>query len=157
MLGMPFARRRLFSRLISARCRFPEQLVVGWLRAAFEQTQVIATLTVAGVEYAAALNRRAFWELTTQLLWLAGLPKAERGTGVDSTLNNERMREKKTDEYMRQNGLPSNIDVDAMEDLLLDVSGDKLMKTEAKLVTDAVKDTELNFWMIYRFWRDDST
>lgn len=72
-------------------------------------------------------------------------------------LDLERTNEIKTDKYMRENGLPSKIDVAEMETFILNVSADKLIKAEAKLLTEAVKGAGTNLWMVYRLWREDST
>lgn len=133
------------------------QFAVGWLRAAFEQSRIIATLTASGLGHAAAPNRRAFWELTIRMLWLGDMPPSDRATAADTMLDLERTNETKTDKYMRENGLPSNIDVAEMEAFILNVSEDKLIKAEAKLLTEAVKGTGTNLWMVYRLWREDST
>lgn len=39
----------------------------------------------------------------------------------------------------------------------MNVSEDKLIKAEAKLLTEAVKGTSMSLWMVYRLWREDST
>ncbi|WP_394941218.1 hypothetical protein [Psychromicrobium sp. YIM B11713] len=134
------------------------QVAVGWLRAAFEQSRVIAMLTAAEVGHAAAPNRRAFWELIIRMLWLGGMPQSDRARAVDTILDHDRANEAKTDQYMRENGLPSNIDVAEMGAFFLDVSEDKLIREEAKLLTKAVKSSKgTNLWMVYRLWREEST
>ena len=133
------------------------QFAVGWLRAAFEQSRIIAMLTASGLGHAAAPNRRAFWELTIRLLWLGDMPRPDRASAVDTMLDNERKNETKTDRYMRENGLPSDIDVAEMEAFILNVSKDKLIKAGASFVHDAVKGTGRNLWTVYRLWREDST
>jgi len=132
------------------------QFIVGWLRAAFEQSRIIAMLTASGLGHAAAPNRRAFWELTIRLLWLRDTPQPDRASAAETMLDNERKTETKTDGYMRSNGLPSDIDVAEMEKFVLNVSKDKL-RSEATNLTHAVKGTDTNLWMIYRLWREDST
>ncbi|MEE2570956.1 hypothetical protein V1638_16390 [Pseudarthrobacter sp. J64] len=132
------------------------QFAVGWLRAAFEQSRVIATLTAWQMGHAAAPNRRAFWELTIRMLWLRDMPQADRAKAADTMLHHDRTNEVKTDEYMRENDLPSNIDVADMDAFFLDVSEDKMVKDGAKLLTKSVKNASTNLWMVYRLWRDDS-
>jgi hypothetical protein len=133
------------------------QFVVGWMRAAFEQSRVISRLTKLGMGYAAAPNRRAFWELTVRLLWFAGLKRSEREKAADTMLAHERSMQKTTHNHMQSMGIPSGIDVSAMEDFVLDVSIEKAMQQQAKNLTEAVKATELNLGMVYRLWREDST
>lgn len=132
------------------------QFVVGWLRAAFEQSRIIAMLTASGLGHAAAPNRRAFWEVTIRLLWLRDIPQPDRASAADTMLDHERKTEIKTDEYMRTNGLRSDIDVAEMEAFVLNVTKDKL-RSEATNLTHAVKGTDTNLWMVYRLWREDST
>jgi hypothetical protein len=133
------------------------QFVVGWMRAAFEQSIVIARLTTAGVGHAAAPNRRAFWELALRLLWLADMPQAAREQAVDTMLAHGVATEVTTDRHMREMGVESSIDVGALQDFVLDAYTDKKIKEQAKNLTDAVKATDLNGGVIYRLWRSDST
>lgn len=133
------------------------QFAVGWLRAAFEQSRIIAMLTASGLGYAAAPNRRAFWELTIRTLWLRDMSPSDRSTAADTMLDLERTNETKTDKYMRENGLPSNIDVAEMEAFILNVSADKLINAGAQSLTGAVRGTGMNLWAVYRLWREDST
>lgn len=107
------------------------QFAVGWLRAAFEQSRIIATLSASGLGHAAAPNRRAFWELTIRLLWLRDVARAERATAVDTMLDKERRTEATTDEHMRANGFPTNIDVAEMQAFVLNVTEDKVIRSGA--------------------------
>lgn len=133
------------------------QFAVGWLRAAFEQSRIIAMLTAAGLGHAAAPNRRAFWELTIRMLWLGDMPQSDRASAVNTMLDDGRRTESRTDKYMRSNGLPSDIDVAEMEAFVLNVSEDSVIRSGAINLTDAVKGTGRNLWMVYRLWREDST
>lgn len=133
------------------------QFAIGWMRAAFEQSRIIASLTSSGMGHAAAPNRRAFWELVLRLLWLGDMPQAQRETAADTMLANDRATETATDRHMREMGLESNIDVAAMEEFVLNVSDDKRLKSQAKTLTEAAKSTELNSGIVYRLWREDST
>lgn len=54
-------------------------------------------------------------------------------------------------------GIPSDIDLAAIEDFVLDASHEKAMQQQAKNLTAAIKATELNLGVIYRLWREDST
>ncbi|WP_404286048.1 hypothetical protein [Glutamicibacter arilaitensis] len=133
------------------------QFAVGWMRAAFEQSRVIAILTKGGMGHATAPNRRAFWELAVRLLWLAGIDRSERAKAADTMLANGRSTEKTTHTHMQSMGIPSDIDIAAMEEFVLDTSSEKAMREQAKNLTEAVKATELNLGVIYRLWREDST
>lgn len=133
------------------------QFAIGWMRAAFEQSRIIANLISSGIGHAAAPNRRAFWELVLRLLWLGDMPQAQRETAADTILANDRATETATDKHMREMGLESNIDVAVMEEFVLNVSDDKRLKSQAKILTEAAKSTELNSGAVYRLWREDST
>ncbi|WP_208739463.1 hypothetical protein [Arthrobacter agilis] len=133
------------------------QFVVGWMRAAFEQSIVISKLTTAGLAHTAAPNRRAFWELALRLLWLADMPQAAREQAVDTMLAHGVATEVTTDKHMQDMGVKSSIDVGALRDFALDASTDREVKEQAKNLTEAVRATELNAGVIYRMWRSDST
>lgn len=133
------------------------QFAVGWMRAAFEQSRVIANLTAAGMGHASAPNRRTFWELTLRLLWLADMQQSEREQAADTMLAHGRSTEATTHRHMQSMGIPSDIDIAEMEAFVLNTSEEKQMKDQAKNLTEAVKAAELNLGMIYRLWREDST
>lgn len=134
-----------------------DQFAIGWMRAAFEQSRVIANLTTAGLGYAAAPNRRAFWELVLRLLWLGDMPQDEREAAVDTMLAHGRATETTTDKHMKEMGLESLIDIAAMEEFALNASDDKEVWKQAKNLTEAARSTEMNSGVIYRLWREDST
>jgi len=133
------------------------QFAVGWMRAAFEQSRVIANLTAAGKGHVAAPNRRTLWELSLRLHWLADMPQSKREPAANAMLAHERSTVAKTDKHMRDMGVESDIDIAAMNDFILNVSEDPKVTQEAKDLTAAVYATELNNAVIYRLWREDST
>ncbi|MDK1359645.1 hypothetical protein QNO00_05115 [Arthrobacter sp. zg-Y1219] len=133
------------------------QFAVGWMRAAFEQSRVIAKLTKMGMGHSAAPNRRAFWELAVRLLWFADMAQSEREKAADTMLDQGRSTEKTTHNHMQAMGVPSNIDIAAMEEFVLAPSKEKAMQQQAKDLTAAVNAMEQNLGAIYRLWREDST
>lgn len=133
------------------------QFAIGWMRAAFEQSRVIGQLTASGLGYAAAPNRRAFWELVLRLLWLGDLPQSQREGAVDTMLAHGRATETTTDRHMKEMGLESLIDIAAMEEFALTPSDDKELWKQVKYLTEAAKSTDMNSGVIYRLWREDST
>lgn len=133
------------------------QFAVGWMRAAFEQSRLIADLTAEGKGYLAAPNRRAFWEIALRLLWLGDMPQSSRAEAVDTMLEGTRATEAMTDKHMREMGLGSSIDLAAMEEIVLKGTSDPKIRTQAKNLTAAARATELNSAVIYSLWRDDST
>jgi len=100
------------------------QFAVGWMRAAFEQSRVIANLTAAGKGHVAAPNRRTLWELSLRLHWLADMPQSKREPAANAMLAHERSTVAKTDKHMRDMGVESDIDIAAMNDFILNVSED---------------------------------
>ncbi|QOI62659.1 hypothetical protein IG195_13995 [Arthrobacter sp. TES] len=133
------------------------QFAVGWMRAAFEQSRVIAMLTKGEMGHATAPNRRAFWELAVRLLWFAGIARSEREKAADAMLAHGRSTEKTTHTHMQSMGITSDIDIAAMEEFVLDASNEKAMREQVKNLTEAVMATEQNLGVIYRLWREDST
>src|SRR5690554_5068875 len=92
------------------------QFAVGWMRAAFEQSRIIANLTSSGFGYAAAPNRRAFWEIALRLLWLADKPQEEREAAADTMLQLSRDTEVTTDKHMREMDLDYLVGMGAIAD-----------------------------------------
>lgn len=132
------------------------QFAIGWMRSAFEQSRVIATLTISDMGSAAAPNRRAFWELFLRLLWLSNLPQAQREGAVDNMLSKDCKTEITTDKHMREMGLKSPIDVAEMKKFILKVSKDA-NTAAAKDLTKAADSMKRESGVVYRLWRNDST
>lgn len=133
------------------------QFAIGWMRAAFEQSRVIAKLTAAEMGHLAAPNRRVFWELALRLLWLKKFSQSERAEVVDTMLAQDRWNETKSDQYMREMGLDSDIDVGVMDEFVLNETSNTQLREEAKVLTKAAKSEGLNSGHIYSLWRKDST
>lgn len=161
LVNADFALRSADAVLAVDLCEVPlsrvNQFAVGWMRAAFEQSRVISRLTKLGMGHAIAPNRRAFWELTVRLLWFAGLARSDRAKAADTMLAHGRTTEKTTHAHMQSMGIPSDIDISAMEDFVLDASNEKAMREQAKNLTEAVRAADINLGVIYRLWREDST
>lgn len=133
------------------------QFAVGWMRAAFEQSRVIADLTASGMAQRAAPNRRLFWELALRLLWLSDIPHSDRAGVADTMLALGRSTETTTNKHMQDMGLESDIDVAEMEKVVLSETDDARLRQQAKNLTAAAKSTSTNSAAIYRLWREDST
>lgn len=82
------------------------QFAVGWMRAASEQSRVIAKLTKLGMAHATTPNRRAFWELGLRLLWFAGMAPSEREKAADTMLDQGRFDGKDDTHPYAINGYP---------------------------------------------------
>lgn len=133
------------------------QFAIGWMRAAFDQSRIIANLTASGYGYAAAANRRAFWELALRLLWLGNMPQDQRDTAVDTMLAHSRETESTTDTHMRKMGLDYLVGLGALDEFEHHPSPDPKLREQAKNLTAAVQGTEMNTGVVYRLWREDST
>lgn len=133
------------------------QFAVGWMRAAFEQSRIIADLSTSGHGYAAAPNRRAFWELALRLLWLGNMPQDQRDSAVDTMLAHSRATESTTDIHMRDMGLDYLVGLGALDEFEHHPTADPKLREQAKNLTAAVQGTELNTGVVYRLWREDST
>lgn|GEM_PF-1882368 len=133
------------------------QFAVGWMRAALEQSKLIANLTLRGQGHVAAPNRRIFWELALRLLWLSGISETDRPVAVDSMLEFTRSTEATTDRHMREMGIESSIDLTALEEVVITGCDDPKIREQARNFTAAVRATKVNSGYIYRLWREDST
>lgn len=65
--------------------------------------------------------------------------------------------QKTTHNHMQSMGIPSDIDVRAMEDFVLAASTETAMQQQAKDLTAAVNAANINLGAVYRLWREDST
>lgn len=135
------------------------QFAIGWMRAAFEQSRVIADLTAAGKAHLATPNRRMFWEIALRLTWLANIPAAERDGAANAMLARNRSDTAMTDTHMRDMGHETDIDIAEMDAFFLDLPDSDSLKKQAKNLTEAVRghaEEGLNTAFIYRLWREDS-
>lgn len=142
-----------FSRVVPSRAN---QFTVGWLRAAFTQSRVIIGLYLDGQGHHSAPNRRNFWELALRLLWLHNVDSADREGALNTMLSNDRWYESQTHRYLNGMNLHSDIDIKAMEEILLAVSPDKDMREQARQIAKAAKSLHHQGAHIYRLWRQDS-
>ncbi|WP_217584203.1 hypothetical protein [Microbacterium sp. GbtcB4] len=133
------------------------QFIVGWFRAAFDQSLLIADLTMQGRASAAAPNRRLFAELAVRLHWLNDLPKAERPGAVDAALDWERKNQEKTFEHMRQMGWESEVDLTEMREFVLNVTSNGEVRNQAEKFAAAAHATEVKNAGLYRAWREESS
>lgn len=143
--------------LSSIRPSSVRQFAVGWLRAAFEQSRAIAKLTTTGLGHVTAPNKRVFWELALRLLWLSSIPQQERAEAAETMLANDRRNETNTHRHLQEVDLESDIDVAAMEAVVLNETSNKELREQARNLTEAVKSIELDSARIYQLWRQDST
>lgn len=133
------------------------QFIVGWFRAAFDQSLLISDLTMRGRGAAAAPNRRLFAELAVRLHWLHDLPKKDRPGAVDAALDWERKNQEKTFEHVRQMGWESDVDLTEMREFVLNVTENGEVKNQAEKFAAAAYATEVKNAGLYRAWREESS
>lgn len=131
------------------------QFVIGWMRAAFSQSQVIATLSKRGMAPAAAPNRRSFAELAVRLQWLFGMPQEDRAGAVDAMLDYERDLTVKNQEHLREMGFDSDRDLSDYHELVFD-SADGTLKNEARQFLAAAKRNNSLSVGLYASWREET-
>ena len=133
------------------------QFVVGWLRAFFEQSLVIATLTAASMAPAAAPNRRMFAEIALRLHWLHDLAPEDRAGAVDAMLEQEREQTVKTFQHMRDMGWESVVDLTEMNAFVLNETKDKRIKDQARKFAAAAHSTDVKNAGLFGAWRNESS
>jgi hypothetical protein len=132
------------------------QFIVGWLRNFFEQSHIIATLTLAGRPYAASPNTRSWLETALRLQWLHDVPHEDRLGAVDAMLDYEREHETKTFEHLAKLGAAVEVDLSEMNDFVLNVTDKGPVKDQARKFASAVHATDVKAADLYRWWRDET-
>jgi hypothetical protein len=131
------------------------QFFVGWMRAAYDQSRVIATLTRAGLHHAAAPNRRAFAEIGLRLLWLRSLDEDERAPALDAMIENEKRLTTGFYANLDEMGVEHGVDLSAMERIIVEAIDDKKIRQQVKAVTAAAKAAPSTVGL-YSAWREET-
>lgn len=131
------------------------QFVLGWMRAAFDQSRVIATLTKSGLASSASPNRRSFAEIAVRLQWLHMMKQADRAGALDAMLEHERELTEKNQEHLRDMGYASDRDLSTMRDFLLEAA-DGALKDQARRFLAAAKSNESLSVGLYATWRQET-
>jgi len=132
------------------------QFIVGWLRAAFEQSFAIATLTKAGLGYTAAPNKRSFAEIVIRLQWVHGVAQADRAGALDAMIEDEKRNTEKFFKHLEDMGYKSDIDLSEMKAFVTEVTDDRHIKDQAMKVVEAAKATEGQSIGMYYSWRHET-
>ena len=132
------------------------QVIVGWMRAAFEQSRVIATLALSGLAHAGAPNRRSFAEIVLRVLWLHGMPPEERAGAVDALLDDDRTQITKAFRHLADMGYDSPVDLSDLEAMVLEVSPVGVRRAQARQVVQAAKSTDGQSIGMYYVWREET-
>lgn len=131
------------------------QFGLGWMRAAFDQSRVIATLTKAGLAASASPNRRSFAEIAVRLQWLHMVNQSDRAGALDAMLEHERELTEKNQEHLRDMGYASDRDLSKMRELVLESAGGSL-KDQARRFLAAAKSNESLSVGLYAAWREET-
>lgn len=131
------------------------QFVLGWMRAAFDQSRVIATLTKGGLAASASPNRRSFAEIAVRLQWLHMMKLEDRAGALDAMLEHERELTEKNQGHLREMGYASERDLSKMRELVLE-SADGALKDQARKFLAAAKSNESLSVGLYAAWRHET-
>lgn len=131
------------------------QFVLGWMRAAFDQSRAIVTLTRAGLGPAAAPNRRSFVEIVVRLQWLHSMDRADRVSALDAMLDHERELTIKSVDHLREMGYDSERDLSEMQEFVLEAAGGAL-KDQARRLLAAAESTDGQSLGLYYAWREET-
>lgn len=131
------------------------QFIVGWMRAAFDQSRVIAKLTADGLAHAAAPNRRAFSEIAFRLLWLRSLDEKNRAPALDTMIANEKRLTTGFYDTLKEMGYEHDIDLSEMEKVVAEIIDDKELRQQVKAVTEAAKAAPITIGL-YSAWREET-
>lgn len=133
------------------------QFIVGWFRAAFHQSVVIADLTTREMAPAAAPNRRLFAELGVRIHWLHDLAREDRPGAVDAMLDWERKNTEKTFKHMQDMGWDSDVDFTEMREFVLNTIENGEIRNEAEKFAAAAHATKVKNAGLFRAWREESS
>lgn len=132
------------------------QVVVGWMRSAFEQSDVIAALALSDLSHAAAPNRRSMIEAIVRLQWLHAMPQADRAGAVDTLIESDRVQTRKAHRHLSEMGYESPVDLTDMESLVLDFSEGGRLSAQARIFVEAAKATQGQSLGLYYAWREET-
>lgn len=134
---------------------YDSQFIIGWMRAAYEQSKVIATLTTQGLAHAAAPNRRAFVEIAFRLLWLRTLDVEQRGPVLEGFVVREKNLTTGFYDTLKEMGYEHDVDLTAMDEVVAEILEDKDLRQQVKAVTDAAKAAPITLGL-FTAWREET-
>jgi hypothetical protein len=134
---------------------YDSQFLIGWMRAAYAQSKVIATLTAQGLAHAAAPNRRAFVEIAFRLLWLRTLDVDKRGPVLEGFVVREKNLTTGFYDTLKEMGYEQDIDLSAMDEVVAEMLADKDLRQQVKAVTDAAKAAPITLGL-FSAWREET-
>ncbi len=113
------------------------QSILGWLRAIFDQSRAIATLTKVGLAAETSPNRRTVYETVVRLQWLHSMQQEDRAEAIDAMLENERNLTEKSYRHMSNMGIELEPDLSHMQAVILNVNSKKLREQARNFVATA--------------------
>ena len=131
------------------------QFVIGWMRAAFDQSRTIATLTKVGLAQSASPIRRSFAEITVRLQWLHTMNQAHRAGALDAMLCHERELTEKNQDHLREMGFDSQLDLTDMREFTLEAATG-VLKNQARAFRAAAASTDGQSVGLYAAWRHET-
>ncbi len=134
---------------------YDSQFIIGWMRAAYEQSKVIATLTAQGLAHAAAPNRRAFVEIAFRLLWLRTLDVEQRGPVLEGFVVREKNLTTGFYDTLKEMGYEHDVDLSAMDEVVAEILEDRDLRQQVKAVTDAAKAAPVTLGL-FSAWREET-
>lgn len=132
------------------------QFVAGWLRAAFEQSLAIATLTEAGLAHAAAPNKRSLAEIVIRLQWVQSIGQADRAGALDAMIEDEKKSTEKFFRHLEDMGFKSDVDLTEMREFITEAVDNGRIRDQATKLVEAAKATEGQSVGMYYSWRHET-
>lgn len=137
-------------------CDHTRQVIVGWMRHAFEQSRIVAQLQLAGLGHAAAPNWRSFFETVGRLQWLDGIDHEDRLGAVDAMLKNDKDHVGKEVTNLRALGYESDAKLEEMESVILEVTQSRPIAEQARNFLEAAKAAPTATHGVYGAWRQET-
>jgi len=132
------------------------QFVVGWIRAAFEQSRIIAVLKRTGLAHAGAPNRRSFAEILVRFQWLYAMDATNRLNALDAMIEDEKRLERNFYRNLAEMGYDSDVDLSDVEAVITEAISEKELASQAKSFLAAAKATEGAAVGLYYAWRAET-
>ncbi|WP_448060589.1 hypothetical protein [Cellulomonas hominis] len=132
------------------------QVIVGWMRAAFEQSRAIAILAQSGVDHAGAPNRRAFAETLVRIQWLHSMAQQDRAGAVEALVFEDVKQTRKGVGHLADMGVETTVDLSDMESMVLDVPDHGSLKEQARVFVAAAKSTGGQSSGLFYAWREET-
>lgn len=115
--------------------------------------EAIAVLSLGGLDYAAAPNRRSFVEITGRLQWLEALE--DRAGALDTVDKEEQRLARSHVTHVSEIGLMIPTDYSGVKEVVTSATTDRKIQKQAKNFTEATKATAQSVGL-FRAWREET-